>query len=93
MRITVQVNQQGESVGEYVFNACKTATSEQEAVDLFILRHARIDLRYRVPRHGRIVDPSFPLDYLAFEKNCLTILTGAKPRCSNQPNRKPGLSR
>jgi hypothetical protein len=51
-RITIQVSQDGESVGEYIANV--EAATETEAVDKF-LQHARIDLRYRfLGRHGYI---------------------------------------
>lgn len=55
MRLTIQVFQNGEAVGEYVANFPKE--TETEAVDLF-LQHARIDLRYRFLGEYGFVQPS-----------------------------------
>lgn len=62
MRITIQVFENNEPMGEHVANVGEVQT-EQEAVDV-MSRHLRIDLRYRfLGMHG-FLKPSFPNDYM-----------------------------
>ena len=63
MKLTIQVFQNGEAVGEYRANV-SGVTTEQQAVDKFI-SCARIDLRYRFLGMNGILMPSYPNDYLA----------------------------
>ena len=61
MRITIQAFRNGEALGEYVANV-KDATTEQDAVDIF-LKHSRIDLQFRfLGMHG-VITASSPNEY------------------------------
>ena len=65
MKITVQVFESGNALGEGVANV-KEAKSEQEAVDI-IFGHMRIDRQFRfLGRHGFVIPSGKDGDYMLF---------------------------